>query len=290
MPLRVLILPRLCKCFLAPLKRSLTKPLDEKRCSAQCEFAFASAARAFSAAQNTHVSEPTIDVRRWSVPSSRRHVLETGSPVETSSVPKDRTLCESALPPLPALPHAMHRDCSLIPNAATSSHFACFAKLRAMPVPASCLRRLAHKAKTRRRSTFAASFPSPATGAGKDVLLCRDTENRSARRGQRSPPPTAHSLRRRMRRRHQPDAEGCPPSPDQASTYLSPPRHPKRSFSAVLELSVLDSCAGLPCLSKWVIRTVLWEAADGLLICWIQPREPRSTLLRKGVARGNLAS
>src|SRR5882762_354693 len=51
--------------------------------------------------------------------------------------------------------------------------------------------------------------------------------------------------------------------------------------SKVLELSVLAICAAMPCLSKWVVRTVLREAADGLLPCWIQGPQLHSTLLKK---------
>ena len=37
-----------------------------------------------------------------------------------------------------------------------------------------------------------------------------------------------------------------------------------------LELLVRAIYAGATCNSKWVIRTVLQGAADGLLACWIQ--------------------
>ena len=38
----------------------------------------------------------------------------------------------------------------------------------------------------------------------------------------------------------------------------------------VLELSVLLLCAGMACINKWVVRTVLWGTADRLLAYWIQ--------------------
>src|SRR5258706_1645319 len=91
-----------------------------------------------------------------------------------------------------------------------------------------------------------------------------------------------------MRHTRQADVEGCPQSPDQAC--LSP--YPVASatsihteaatFRRVLELSVLLLCAGTSCISKWVIRTVLREAADGLLAGWIQAVGVDQNSLKKG--------
>src|SRR6202035_885008 len=77
------------KCFRAPLRRSPRALLDEKRCNAQREFAFPLAARGFSVAQNTHVSEPTKGIRRCLAPSNRKLALESGSRAETNSAPRD---------------------------------------------------------------------------------------------------------------------------------------------------------------------------------------------------------
>ena len=44
-----------------------------------------------------------------------------------------------------------------------------------------------------------------------------------------------------------------------------------KGLDKVLDLELLvPSYAGATCIPKWVIRTVLQEAADGLLACWIQ--------------------
>src|SRR5467141_2112273 len=159
-------------------------------CMAQREFVFPWVTTVFWARRNMRAFEQTIEILRSSAPSNRRLAREIGSPAETNSVPRDRTLCEYSQRPRPTSPPAMHTDCFQRQGAVTSSRFAWSAKLQGTPALASCLHRSTHKAAIRRHSTSVASFPEPAGGAEKGVPLCRDTEIPYVRREQRFRPRT----------------------------------------------------------------------------------------------------
>src|SRR5947209_18245604 len=99
-------------------------------CMAPREFAFPSAATVFWATRNMRAFEQTIEILRLSAPSNRRLAREIGSPAETNSVPRDRSLCEYSRQPQQASPPAMHTDCFQRQGVVTSSRFAWSAKLQ----------------------------------------------------------------------------------------------------------------------------------------------------------------
>src|SRR5258708_6016337 len=154
-------------------------------CKAQCEFAFAWAAIAFSVMRNTHAAALTRDALQWSAPSNRTLVRETGSLVETNSVPIDHTLYESSRPLRQASPRAMRRDCFHKQGAATSTHGVSSAKPQATRALVSCLRPSGYTGEIRRHATSAASSPEPVRDGEKGARLYRDKGKPCARREQR---------------------------------------------------------------------------------------------------------
>src|SRR5437016_4057537 len=154
-------------------------------CKARREFAFPWAAIAFSVMQNMHAAALTRAALQWSAPSNRTLVRETGSLVETNSVPIGQTLYESPRPPRQASRRARRRDCFHKQGAATSIHDASSAKRQATHALVSCLRLSGHTGEIRRHRASAASSREPVRGGEKDALLFRDTGNRCARREQR---------------------------------------------------------------------------------------------------------
>src|SRR5437879_2087699 len=161
-------------------------------CMAPREFVFPRAATVFWVMRNMRAFEQTIEILRSSAPSNRRLAREIGSPAETNSVRRDRSLCEYSQQRRPASPLATHTDCFQRQGAVTSSRFGWSAKLLETPALASRLQKSTHRAAIRRRSTFAASFPELAGGAEKGVPLCPDTKSRYVRREQRFRPRIAH--------------------------------------------------------------------------------------------------
>src|SRR5260221_14667528 len=128
-------------------------------CKARREFAFQWAAIEFSVVRNMHAAALTRDALPWSAPSNRTLVRETGSLVETNSVPTDRTLYESPRPLQQASPRAMRGDCFHKKGLARSIHDASCAKPPAAHALLSRLRPAQHSGEIRRHATSAASSP-----------------------------------------------------------------------------------------------------------------------------------